>query len=191
MGALTDPLEHPPFRSADGAPAPISVLALKLARIDLVAHWRRCGTTADFIGDFLSDHFHRPATAANVLSTVVNELIENAVKFSLSDARSVEVSVPLFDDCLIVQTRHLAQRDQADALLLSLEALSASTPEVLFLEQLEHTAAEDREASGLGFITLVKDYGAILGARITPTPQEGVVGVTVQARLSAELIDQT
>ena len=54
--------------------------------IDLVREWSRCGQTADYMARYLAYDFADRETAASVLSTVINELVENAAKFSTDKA---------------------------------------------------------------------------------------------------------
>src|SRR5690349_25000309 len=71
--------------------APLSELSLSFPPLALVAEWSRCSETADFVARFFAHDYPDRDVAGSVLSTVVNELVENAAKFS-SD-KSVQARV--------------------------------------------------------------------------------------------------
>ena len=63
----------------DETQTPLSTMAVQLLPLDMIVQWKRCGQTADYIASYLAYHFRDFGRAMNVLSTVLNELIENAV----------------------------------------------------------------------------------------------------------------
>ena len=63
-----------------GVEAPLAELRVELAALDAVSEWRRCGMTADFAAKYFACASSNPVTAASVLATVINELVENAVR---------------------------------------------------------------------------------------------------------------
>lgn len=148
----------------------ISELRLELLPIDVIVQWRRSGQVADFLAHYFNYHFERRANALQVLSYGLNELVENLAKFSADKQVPVLLSVVHFGEVLRVQTRNVAAADRAGALAARLDDMAQSDPELLFLAQLEHTASDDQGSSGLGLITIKKDYGARVGAEFTPLP---------------------
>jgi len=146
----------------------ISSIQLRLTPLDMIVQWQRCSVAADFLARWFSWHFQARPNAVHVLSTGLNELVENLAKFSLDKRAPVELEVAHYGDLLLVRTRNVGSAEQAARLAERLERLATTDAEELFIDQLEHTAANDRAASGLGLITLRKDYGAQLAADFTP-----------------------
>lgn len=168
----------------------ISEMSLTLTPLDLIAQWQRCSTTADFLATYLCWHFENRANANQVLSGGLNELVENLAKFSADKRAPVELTVTHLGEHLRVRTRNQAHGAQARALASRLTRMAESDPEELFLEQLEHTAAHDRGASGLGLITIKKDYGARVGARITPVEgANDLFTITLTLELDVDAIE--
>ncbi len=157
-----DPL--PPRDPADW----ITETRLTLMPLDLIAQWQRCGIAADFLANYLVFLFENRVSAHHMLATGLNELIENLAKFSADKRRLVEVVVAHHGHHLHILTFNQARGAQARALADRLDRMASTDPELLFLEQIEHTANNDRAASGLGLITIKKDYGALIGATLTP-----------------------
>ena len=169
----------------------ISELRLELLPIDLIVQWRRCSKMADFLAGYFEYHFEDRPVAAQVLSTGLNELIENLAKFSANKQQPVSVEINHYGELLTVTTENEAARPQATALRARLARMATTDPEELFLEQLEHTASSDRAASGLGLINLKKDYGARLAAEIRAVPDDPErFVVTLQLELDVDAIER-
>ena len=150
----------------------ITEMSLRIVPLDLIVQWRRCSITADYLANYLNYLFENRASALHVLSSGLNELVENLAKFSADKKVPVDITITHWGEHLRVQTQNLARGAAADALAARLERMASTDPEELFLEQLEHTAAHDRGASGLGLISIKKDYGALVAAMITAVEGE-------------------
>ena len=89
---------------------------VKFIPLDLVAHWRRCGMTADFLAYFLSYTFRDQDAALSLLSTVINELLENAVKFSVDKRRPVALALSHFGETVRIQTHNVCKDERSETL---------------------------------------------------------------------------
>ncbi len=161
---------------------------VEFAPLDMVADWRRCGEMADFFGAYFSHDFADRRTAENTLSPVINELLENLVKFATDKKRPVRVVMYNLGEVLAFETHNECNPSQAERLGTQVQMLADRDAEDLFVEQVEYAAAEDPSASGLGFITLKKDYQAIVGARLIQSELEGQYNARVQVRLGTQEI---
>ena len=95
---MSDLMTHPgTLGHFDGPPTDaISELTVDLLTVDLVAEWRRCSVVADFVARYFAQNFAAPEAAASVLSTVLNELVENATKFSSDPSQRIRLWVGHF-----------------------------------------------------------------------------------------------
>ena len=169
----------------------ISTMTLTLLPIDLIVQWRRCSVAADFLADYFSYLFEERDNALHVLSTGLNEVIENLAKFSLDKRATVTVTVTHYGEHLRITTQNVALVANAEALAARLDRMATEDPEDLFVEQLEHTATHDRAASGLGLITIKKDYGAVLGAVIEEVAgREDARSVEFHLEFVADAVEQ-
>lgn len=169
----------------------LSKLRVELLPIDLVVQWRRCSKMADFLAGYFEYHFEERTVAVQVLSTGLNELIENLAKFSANKRMPVFVEINHYGELITVTTENEAALPQVEALRGRLLRMATTDPEELFLEQLEHTASSDRSASGLGLINLKKDYGARLAAEIravADAPER--FHVTLQLELDVDAVER-
>lgn len=165
---------------------PLSTVDVHLSAHDMVVQWRRCALTADFLANFLAPGFCRQEPVRSQVSMVIDELLENAVKFAADQAREVSVSVLDFGDEIRVEARNQCDRAHAADLEASIAKVLRDDPETLFLEAIERSASEDPAASRLGIITLCTHAGARIGAKIVETSEDGLYDVTVQVHLQAE-----
>ncbi len=176
VGFFADPsADHPPLTSLDlGFPA-----------LDLVVQWHRCGMTADYFADYLACSFEHKETARTVLSTIANELLENAAKFSGDKKRWVRIVARHFGSVVEFATESDAEQRHLVGLEGLLGELAHESAEVLFARRVEA-----RARNGLGLLILAKDYRAKLGARLMPPDAEGLVHVTLHASFPVEEIEQ-
>jgi hypothetical protein len=147
-----------------GAAPPLSELALSFTPLDYVTEWSRCGDTADYLARFFAYNFEDRETAANVLSTTINELLENVVKFSDDKSRPSRVRVLQFDDHVRVETTNGTSAAQARVFAGVLERIVVADPEELFAALV--AAPPPTGGPGIGLVMLRKDYAAELSVRI-------------------------
>jgi len=182
--------EYGAFDASVEARRPISELSMLCIPLDIVAHWRRCGMTADYLAEYLAYNFEDMAAAQNIISTVLNELAENAVKFSSNKRRPINIRVIHYGEYLQITTTNEASAERASSLASLMEKLESEDVEHLFMRHIEDSAALKRSTSGLGLISLKKDYHADVGVRITPKESTAFYEVLVQVTLNVDELEQ-
>lgn len=142
---------------------------LVVTPVDLMTFWGRCGLIADFIGSFYSYVDKSFGDHGNFMSTIMNELIENAAKFSLRQSGyvSVEVRAKLFNEVLMVSMSNTADETKVGPFRGVLTRIfnSGMTMEDLYFQQIGAKDIEDN-ASGIGLIMIMKDYPVKVGVGI-------------------------
>lgn len=144
----------------------LSVLSVELVPLTVISEWTRCGDAADFVARFFAHDFGDRELAANVLSTVVNELLENAVKFSSDKTVPARLSVREYPDQLTIATSNVVTLAQGAAFGDTITRIVRGDPERMFAEQVANPP--ETGGAGIGLIILRKDYDARLGLRLTP-----------------------
>lgn len=140
--------------------------ALTLSEGPLDLTWHHASTTSEFLGDFYAIRSSALSLDANEtrhsIGYLVNELLENAVKFRHPGDISVETSVE--DARFEIKVSNLVNRETAERFSALLEEVTARDPGELLIERIEANAEDaTSSASGLGLLTLMSDYGAKLG----------------------------
>ncbi|SMC87517.1 ATP-binding protein [Rhizobium sp. RU36D] len=162
------------------------VCNLKLTEGELGISWHHCSLTSDFIGDFfvasLKASGHDANEARHGISYMVNELLENSVKFRAPS--DISVRAALGDGTFLVTVNNLIRPETAERFKALLTELLARDPGELLIERIEQNAADpNSSSSGLGLLTLMNDYGAQLSWAFEDAGDKGLVRLETQAAL--------
>jgi hypothetical protein len=167
--------------------ASLSDAHIQLDADDMSRNWRRCGLTADFLARYYSYYFpYREKavdrisreTAENNISYILNELIENTAKYSDSPDKVVEVRISLRENDMLFEVSNSVTAQRAESFLRLARGLLEGNTEELYVTQLE----KNTDSSGLGYLTMINDYGVSLGFRVNAAGA-GAYRVTVQATM--------
>jgi hypothetical protein len=159
----------------------------------LAAYWRRCSLSADFWARYTAlfippqvpARYLRRGDIEQVLAYMLNELFENCAKFSGGSVTSVGYAAWVQEEQLIFQiTNHIAPEIREPFERFITELLEGD-PEELYFKRLEEQAATNAKGSGLGYLTLIKDYGVRFGFRFRQLA-ESSVAVDVQAAIGRQ-----
>jgi hypothetical protein len=152
---------------------------IRVKPIDLISYWKRCGILANFSAAFYAFTKENPKIQENAISTVVNELIENATKFSVKREAEVLVQMKLYDTVLKIQIENLTTKHHFLKLQRQLKRLQSNHDlENLYFETLV-AKSESPEDSGIGLLLIRKDYQIRLGAKFIES--DGKYRVQIQA----------
>jgi hypothetical protein len=165
------------------ASEPLSAIELEVVPIDLVTEWRRCGMIADFMADYMVDGFERRDAARSVLSTVMNELVENAAKFSVDARAPARLAIRHHGEAVHLEIRNAAGEKHVRHLRALLPELAGGDATAVFRRRLE-------ERLGLGLALLAKDYRATVGATVSAAGTGGNVTVCLRVVVSAAEVEQ-
>jgi hypothetical protein len=159
---------------------------------DHLAHyWRRVSLTADFWAHYLSlsvptamsqERLNREAMYG-ILSYLLNELFENCAKFSAGAIKTVLFHSWRVDDHMVFQITNHIKSETQESFANFLQDLLAGDPHELYFKRIEENAETGHSGSGLGYLTLMMDYGISFGFRFRPSGGESIA-VDVQARVS-------
>jgi hypothetical protein len=169
------------------------ILSFSPGSIPLRQRWRNNCLSADFLADYLSTFFlgnddqqpdsQKQAEVKSAVSYIANELLENAMKYGLEKSPfPISIQIHLNPELIIFQQTNSIHFEQVQKFQAHIEKLINGDPEELYILQLEKN---DDEQSGLGFLTMLNDYGAELGWKFEDLPQESSeMAVTTMVQLS-------
>jgi hypothetical protein len=129
-----------------------------------MAPWDAANRVAQFIDAWLESALLERGAHTEDLNYVVNELMENAVKYAADG--SIELSVGFEPQRLRVSLSHLAAAQNAARYQQLALELATRDPDALFAEVIERNALSElpvQNGAGLGLITLRQNYQAELG----------------------------
>ena len=166
-----------------------------LSAKQLAGYWRRCSLSSDFWARYVSlsssefsvGHPVRRDAVESVLSYLLNELFENCAKFSDGPIDTVVYEAWMFPDRLAFQMTNHIEPAQLEGFVKLIEELLNNDPDELYFRRLEENAETNRKGSGLGYLTLMKDYKIRFGFRFTPVAEQSIA-VDVQAHINIKEI---
>lgn len=161
-----------------------SSIQMRFLPLDLIKHWKRCGLTSTFLADFIAYNFSNHKSVLEVMSTILNELIENTTKYSVRKEEKINVYIGISDNSLTIETINNAGEGSANSLQELVKKISEEDTESLFLNQILNAAHQDDNVSGLGLITILKDYPTKFGVKITPAKKEGIYTIHIMVVLN-------
>jgi hypothetical protein len=144
-----------------------SMIYISLFPSDLVKYWSRCGLTADFAASFYSFRFPDSKKARSSLSVILNEIVENAVKFSNTPNGNIAINLFNMTDVIVFEVENYITEAQFTAFLAKAKELLESGDVAPRYFQALKARASDPASSGLGLLTIMHDYGARIGIRFT------------------------
>ncbi|WP_247218852.1 ATP-binding protein [Synechococcus sp. C9] len=159
--------------------------------VPLSERWRTNSISANFMADYVTHLFpggqwplllsYGLADLHGAVNYIVNELLENAMKFCTPDSISpVTISLEIYPEQLIFRVENAISPDSAERLQKVIDQLLSHSPQELYLQKLEANAIEEHPSSGLGYLTILNDYQARLGWKILPGIPDWRVTTLVQ-----------
>lgn len=149
--------------------------------------WKQAGTTSEFLGEIVATQSKKYgldySETRHAIIYLVNELLENAIKFC--SPGDVEVRCSLANSTFELAVINMISPERIPGLQLLIEELTTRDPSDLLIERIEANAADETSsASGLGILTLMNDYGARMGWHFSDAPTGGASVLRTQAALS-------
>ena len=176
------------FFGTPATPAPsASQMTLRFFDGPLALDWMHCGASAKYIGEHYAGlaegHGLDPVDAGHSINYLVNELMENAVKFRAPG--TVELEASLLDGSFTLRLSNFIGADTAAKFKVLLEEITSRDAGDLMIERIEANAADpDSGGSGLGILTLMSDYGVQLSWTFSPQDTGQAVRLETHAALA-------
>lgn len=133
--------------------------------------WQVADRVSRYVAEFLEPDLNRlcgspeaGSALAGDVAYAVNELLENAAKYSLPGA--VQFAAALAEDEVILSLSHAVATPHAERYRSRAIDMVTLDPMEMLLATVERNAlreGESESASGLGLLSLMSDYGARLG----------------------------
>jgi hypothetical protein len=167
--------------------------------IPLKKRWRNNRLSAYFIADYFttflplddgdSEQQKRIEESKSAVSYIANELLENAMKYNDENSHSqIEFGVHFLNNdnlIAVIFATNSIKSDDMKKLQNFIARLSSEDTEFLYMEQLEKNALSDLEddCSGLGFLTIINDYGGKMGWKFDSIEPFNIVTTMVQIQV--------
>ncbi|AFY68444.1 hypothetical protein Pse7367_0127 [Thalassoporum mexicanum PCC 7367] len=171
----------------DNLPAVQHFLAITFApdSTSVQQRWNNNGLSADFMADYFAAFFPNDDgsdgqvdTSAEIKSSVsyiANELLENSMKYGDEKSKyPTSIELQLHPSRLIFMATNSVKLAVLERFYQFASKLTTNDPQDLYISQLEDSiASEQANASGLGILTMINDYGAKVGWKVEPKGDRG------------------
>jgi hypothetical protein len=131
--------------------------------LELMSNWRQCSNISNFVANDTSLLPKSHPSLVNIISTVANELLENAVKFCDDKNKIVTLIVNSYKDFVTIETINTASLNQAKIICALIDELSSNEFENIYFDQLAKSMQSNATGSRLGFIGLINDLNLNIG----------------------------
>ena len=155
--------------------------------LHLSSNWRRCGMTADFWSKYYASDFNHKTMNKkdfqNMISFVLNELIENVGKYC--DVKESDVTIKVFfhqSGKCVLKIDNLLTPQASHQFKDAVKELFTTDLDDLYIQRLESNL-ETGEGSGMGYLTMIQDYGVSLGFNFVEGFQSDLSKVEISVRM--------
>jgi hypothetical protein len=160
--------------------------------------WENNSLAADFLADYIAVFLNTttesgseapdPEEVKETVSFIANEILENAIQFSDSNSSEpVTISVQLHSDRVVFLSTNSISSQLVPQFQAYIQRLLVEDPTELYVLQAEKNAEDEMgTGSGLGLLTILRDYQAKLGWQfetVQQHPEQVVLTTMVQCFL--------
>jgi hypothetical protein len=149
-----------------------------------LAPWDAANHVAQFLSAWLEATLKQRDFSLDSLNYVINELMENAIKYA--DDGRIELGVSLASDALVVNLTHPLSHARALHYQGLAKQVFDGDPDLLFAEIIQRNADEadsGQSGAGLGLISLRQNYQAELAFAFQEADSAVIVITTTQVSL--------
>jgi hypothetical protein len=169
------------------------VLGFSPSSLPIQLRWKTNGLSADFLGDYVKNFFpgdtsaalHKQTEVRHAVSFVANELLENAMKYSDKTAgQPVNLEIHLFSHRLVFLSKNSVHQDAIANFQSYLQQITTGDVGEMYINQVEQSVDNgESESSGLGYLTMIMDYDAVLGWKFEQIADKPAAIVTTMVQL--------
>ncbi len=131
--------------------------------------WEKCSIVSNFFADYHTSSLHSNKNEIkSIISTITNELIENAIKHSYKENNEINIYLKNLPNEVIIITENIGAKDKVQNLRHTINQLNNTDLESLILKRIKNNLIYNQENSEIGLLNIAKNFTNNLGARITP-----------------------
>ncbi|MFT5171580.1 MAG: hypothetical protein ACI9BD_001357 [Candidatus Marinamargulisbacteria bacterium] len=163
-------------------------IAISFQPLTHILHWNRCSLMADFCSKLQILDLKEEKKVQNIVSLIINELLENAVKFAFDKTRHITISTRIDDEVFEIETSNYTERYNIDKLEKILENIQDKNTQDLIVRQIIKN--EKSKESQLGLLTLLCNYKAEIVCDSKKTELKNIYETRVRVRLNLKEVEE-
>lgn len=164
-----------------------NVIRMKMSCVDLIKMWKRCGKAANFGADYVSYSFSEKKQVENTSSMILNEMIENAAKYSNDNPDNIEVNIFLSGGNIVFQVDNLIKKEQFNTFqefvrnIVECDDLNA-----MYLQKMVEAGESGDSRSGLGLLMIINNFNTSIGFKFEKLSKDDNYRVSVQTAMAVK-----
>lgn len=163
------------------------VILIKLTHADLLKIWKRCGLTADYGANYLLSSCPEKRDFKNSASMILNELLENAAKYSDEEMGSIELTITLSGDSAVLQVDNVIDEKRYEIFRKFADKIvNCDDVNSMYIEKLQSCGEGQEMKSGIGLLTVLSFFNPKMGFMFQPLKETNKYKVSVQAAMPIE-----
>lgn len=158
-------------------------LYLSVIPENILTYWSKVSDVANFVADFY--YYDYPDRAVqNNISTVLNELIENAVKFSNIKERHIDIYSFNNSGELVFQVTNSISPESWNELKKIHQEMETTDLKKLYIKRIQDLSRK-KSGTGIGLLLLKKDYSIDINFSLEENSEKGdLLTTTVKMKVA-------
>ncbi|RAP28768.1 hypothetical protein DID78_04545 [Candidatus Marinamargulisbacteria bacterium SCGC AG-343-D04] len=126
-----------------------------------IRKWKKCSIIANFLGEYQAESCEsNKSKTASIISTIANELIENAIKFTDNNHRNIKISIKERAKTIFIETENITSIDHINNLNSTIENINTQkNKDKLIIDKILENNSDEKSNSEIGILSLVSHFG--------------------------------
>ena len=131
--------------------------------IEHIQDWNKCSLIANFFAEYQAESYpDKKAEVISILSTIINELLENAIKFSHNTAHLLKITLKKSSNSIIIETENITDNKHKNKLQKTLQDIKSTDPEKILLEKITQNHKKSQNSSEIGLLNIMTHFNGKL-----------------------------
>ncbi len=160
------------------------LIEIRIKASDIVKYWSKCGQISNFCSSYLSLNCPNCKHVSNSISFILNELLENAVKYSYSKDDAVKILLAIDTYYIIVEVNNVINRKQYEAFYPIIRDIqNTNHANQKYFEKLG-AVSRSQEESGVGLLSIINFFKGRISARFVEDNEMKNVETFIQVKIN-------
>lgn len=147
-------------------------------------YWKRCDVLSNFISQFYFHSYESKRLDKNAISTIINELVENAAKYSDKENSKIYIEIKDLGSDLRLEVKNRVTPWMKAIFENKIQTIQQGNINQLYFDALE-SRNNGSGSEGMGLLILLKDYQLKLAYEFTKT-EELDFDLTIRVHIPVE-----
>ncbi|EMY70970.1 slr1658 superfamily regulator [Leptospira vanthielii] len=161
-----------------------SHLSISVSSADMTFYWKRCDVLSNFISQFYFHSYESKRLDKNAISTIINELVENAAKYSDKENSKIYIEIKDLGTDLRLEVKNRVTPWMKAIFENKIQTIQEGNINQLYFDALE-SRNNGSGSDGMGLLILLKDYQLKLAYEFTKT-EELDFDLTIRVHIPVE-----